>query len=88
MKDRMLCDMITTLTGAGLRIEFRGFADSDNVMALIITEEIEHPHGAASHADPSVALALAASRGLGICIYNRVRAGFISLEEEHDTTTD
>lgn len=82
----MIKQMITTLVEAGLKVEFIQLPEAEHVTAIIIAPEIESPRSIASHKDPEVALAIAASRGL-TSIYHRVKGGFISLEESYPDKT-
>ena len=76
----MIQELISTLTKAGLIIQFRGYEDSNEISARILAPKEECPRGAATDKAPERALAIAATRGLA-SIYHRVRGGFISLEE-------
>ena len=76
----MIQELISTLTEAGLVVQFRGYEDSNEISVCILAPEEECPRGAATAKMPERALALAAARGLA-SIYHRVKGGFISLEE-------
>lgn len=80
MSQMIIQELISTLTKAGLVVQFRGCEDSNEISARILAPEEEWPRGAATAKTPERALALAAARGLA-SIYHRVRGGFISLEE-------
>ena len=78
----MIQELISTLTEAGLTVQFHRCGDSREVSARILASGEEWPRGAGTARTPERALALAAARGLA-SIYHRVMGGFLSLEE-HD----
>lgn len=76
----MIQELISTLTKAGLVVQFQGHRNSNEISAHILAPEEELTRGAATDKTPERALAIAAARGLA-SIYHRVGGGFISLKE-------